>query len=269
MQNSDNGNNRSRNRTTGAKPSSNRNTGRSGADSGIRKNNVGSRAVSTTGSPPKGRYEGASGVRRTNRSLSLSGQPKPKKKLSSVYVDDLAGSAENTITSDRKSPLPITVIFMTLLCTALFMVMVASYVRINEFTVRIEQLQSSLEKLKNERSDLSIELDQKNNLQEIQEYAVNVLGMVKIDKLAKKYITVEVEDKIEVLDKKHQPMTDIFGGSLEETETSSETDETAESETETETAEAQQETEAAETGVPEPLVNIAETQEDNASLNEP
>ncbi|HHX53635.1 MAG TPA: hypothetical protein GX704_01890 [Clostridiales bacterium] len=268
MQKSDNDYNRSRSRGTGSQASSNKNTGRSGI-SGSRGYSVGSRAVSSTGSPPGGRSKSnTSGVRRTNRPLSLSEQPKPKKRLSAVYVDDLAGSADNTITSDRKSPLPITVIFMTLLCTALFMVMVASYVRINEFTVEIEQLQSRLDKLKNERSDLSIQLEQKNNLQEIQDYAVNVLGMVKIDKLAKKYITVEVEDKIEVLDKKHQPLTDIFGGSLEEPETSEETEMTTETETETETTEASVETEATDT-VSEPLVNIAEMQEDNASLNEP
>ncbi len=254
MQNSNNRYNR--NRSSGSGNQSSKNTGRGAQQTAGRGYSVGSRAVSNTGSPP-GKRENAANVRPTNRRLSQSEAPKPRKKLSPVFVDDLAGSAENTITSDKKSPLPITVIFMTLLCTALFMVMVASYVRINEYTVEIEQLQSRLEKLKNERSDLSIELEQKNNLQEIQDYAVNVLGMVKIDRLAKKYITVEVEDKIEVLDKKHQPTTDIFGGSLAETETTEETD----SESDSETTEASDESEGFETAS-EPLVNIAETQEE-------
>ena len=43
----------------------------------------------------------------------------------------------------------------------------------------------------------------------IEEYATNVLGMVKIDQLTKKYITVEVEDKIEVVDENNTIVSKI------------------------------------------------------------
>lgn len=132
---------------------------------------------------------------------SLGAPAEGGKRLPVEYDDDLGSASEKqTVTSSGKTPMPIGAILMIFVCTVMFMMMVWSFVRINEYTVEIEGLQDRLDTLKSSRSQLTIQLEQKNNLQEIQEYAVNVLGMVKIDQLAKKYITVDKEDAIVVFD---------------------------------------------------------------------
>ena len=103
------------------------------------------------------------------------------------------------------------------------------------------------------------QLEQKNNLQEIQEYAVNVLGMVKIDQLAKKYITVDKEDAIVVFDESRKvpaPETAAADetGAPDETAADGGTDVTAETEAPVNIAETLP---PAETEAP---VNIAETE---------
>ena len=187
----------------------------------------------------------------TETSLSSGGK---RKRVPVVYEDDLGMASEKqTVTSETKTPLPLTLILMIVVCTVMFMLMVWSFVRINEYTIDIEDLQDQLDDLKSSRSQLTIQLEQKNNLQEIQDYAVNVLGMVKIEQLAKKYITVDKEDMIVVLDDNRKvpvPETTVAPETAADDGTSSDTAE--------ETAETA-ETAYAETFETEPPLNVAET----------
>ena len=188
------------------------------------------------------------------------GAPRKRKRVRVEYDDDLGGASDKqTVTSSSKSPMPVTAILMIFVCTVMFMLMVWSFVRINEYTVDIEDLQDRLDILKSSRSQLTIQLEQKNNLQEIQEYAVNVLGMVKIDQLAKKYITVDKEDAIVVFDESRKvqaPETAAADetGAADETAADGGTDVTAETEAPVNIAETLP---PAETEAP---VNIAETE---------
>lgn len=115
----------------------------------------------------------------------------------------------HTVNSQKVIPFPTAFIFMTLIATLLFMCMIMSYVRINEYTIGIETLESQKSDLASQVKELTLELEKKNNLKVIEEYATNVLGMVKIDQLTKKYITVEVEDKIEVVDENNTIVSKI------------------------------------------------------------
>jgi len=78
--------------------------------------------------------------------------------------------------------------------------MVWSFVQINEETIRIESLERELKAAVAEEKELTLRLEEKNDLKKIEEYAKTQLGMVQIDQLAKKYISVTSADKIEVLD---------------------------------------------------------------------
>ena len=185
------------------------------------------------------------------------GRTRTGRRLPSEYVDDLGSSNDDnrqTVKSNRHSPMPVSVIIMIAVCTVMFMMMVWSFVRINEYTVDIENLQDRLDSLKSSRSQLSIMLEQKNNLQEIQEYAVNVLGMVKIDQLAKKYITVDKDDMIVVLDENRKIAAPETTAAPEETAETGETGEASAENNEPEITAAQ------ETFETEPPVNIAETE---------
>lgn len=78
------------------------------------------------------------------------------------------------------------------------MAVIWSYVQINEQTLVIEQLEKQIKTLKSEEKDLKLELELKDNLKDIETYAKEKLGMVQIDQLAKKYISVNTEEKIEL-----------------------------------------------------------------------
>jgi len=104
-----------------------------------------------------------------------------------------------TVKSKEKKPIPTTAVFMAILCTALFMFMVVSYVQINEYTVEVSSLRSELNAMIEEDKELTAQLDAKNDMMQLEERAVE-LGMVKVDQLTKKHIALSQEDKIEVVE---------------------------------------------------------------------
>lgn len=106
-----------------------------------------------------------------------------------------------TVDDVRVIPFPTTAIFLAVVCTLLFMVMLISFVNINEITIKIDELETKVSELSEQEKELVLQLEKKNDLRVIEDYAKNVLGMVKIDQLAKKYIKVEVYDKIERIEK--------------------------------------------------------------------
>jgi len=106
----------------------------------------------------------------------------------------------HTVKSTEKKKFPFGTVFSALACTVIFMIMLWSYVQINEETQRIEELEIRLRTVIKEETELELKLEEKNNLKEIEEYAKTKLGMVQIDQLAKKYISVASADKVELVD---------------------------------------------------------------------
>lgn len=119
----------------------------------------------------------------------------------------------HTVEALRRIPMPTAVIFMTFICTVLFMAMIMSFVRINEITIELESLERKEASLAKTQSELTLSLEKKNDLREIERYAIEELGMVKIDQLAKKYITLDVDEKIELSEDSKSsgnPASDLF-----------------------------------------------------------
>jgi len=117
-----------------------------------------------------------------------------------------------TVKSTEKKKFPLAIVFSAVACTIIFMVMIWSFVQINEETIRIEALERELKTAVAEEKELKLRLEEKNNLKKIEEYAKTQLGMVQIDQLAKKYISVSSEDKIELADGKGESDTEFFNG---------------------------------------------------------
>ncbi len=101
-----------------------------------------------------------------------------------------------TVTDTKKTPFPYAIIFLSLLCSVLFMYMIFNYVEINERTAAIADLKSEITSLDKEENDLNTALDKKNDLAYIEKVAREELGMVKIDEVMKKYITMDPGDII-------------------------------------------------------------------------
>jgi hypothetical protein len=76
-------------------------------------------------------------------------------------------------------------------------------VYINERTREITDLEKELNTLTVHHKELEDELEKKNDLVFIEDYAVNRLGMVKTDRLSRQYISIENEDKIEILNEEN------------------------------------------------------------------
>ena len=105
-----------------------------------------------------------------------------------------------TIKAKRTVPFPTSVVFVSVICTVLFMFMMLTMAQINEFTQDISALQSELSELKKQEENLRLDVELKNDLRVIEELAVNQLGMVKADEVKKQYVVIGNEDKIEVVE---------------------------------------------------------------------
>ena len=105
-----------------------------------------------------------------------------------------------TIKAKRTVPFPTSVVFVSVICTVLFMFMMLTMAQINEFTRDISTLQGELSELQKQEEELRLDVELKNDLRIIESAAVNELGMVKSDEVKKQYIVIGNEDKIEVIE---------------------------------------------------------------------
>jgi len=96
-------------------------------------------------------------------------------------------------------PVPVTFIFMAVIATVLLMFIIYNLVSLNEMTIKLSESQSMLTELMKTEKELSLKLELKNDLLEIERIATEEYGMVKNDKVVKQYINIEGEDKIEVI----------------------------------------------------------------------
>ena len=126
-------------------------------------------------------------------SLPAAPVKKREKVLSApVYIEPKV----RTVTDTRKVAFPYSIVFLSLICSVLFFYMIFNYVQINEHTAAVSDLKNEIATLSTEKNDLSAKLDQKNDLVYIEKVAREDLGMVKIDEITKKYITMNPSDVI-------------------------------------------------------------------------
>ncbi|MBQ3099810.1 MAG: hypothetical protein IJC50_02355 [Clostridia bacterium] len=104
-----------------------------------------------------------------------------------------------TVRAEKKKPFPVSALFMSLVCTVLFMFMIVSYVQINEYTLEVSNLRTDLADMISQDKELTTALEKKNDMLTIEEMAAE-FGMVKADQLTKKHIALTNEDKIEVVE---------------------------------------------------------------------
>jgi cell division protein FtsB len=101
-----------------------------------------------------------------------------------------------TVTSTEKASFPYSVVFLSLICSLMFFYMIFNYVQINERTSAVSDLKADIASLSFEAEELGTKLEQKNDLILIEQIATDKLGMVKIDEITKKYITMDPGDTI-------------------------------------------------------------------------
>lgn len=106
-----------------------------------------------------------------------------------------------TLADTDTKPFPFGIVFTALFCTGLIMVVLFAYMRLNEYTNTLSYLSYQLSGLRSETNTLQAELVRREDLLSIEQTAAEILGMVKTDVLTKRYVTIENEDKTEVVAK--------------------------------------------------------------------
>lgn len=182
------------------------------ADGGAqRANNARANRTSANGSA-NGARTNANSAKRSAVAPAQQNKPmrkKEKKSASEVAVSavrgffDLMSTKSNTrvktVKERKKRPLPISALAMAFVCTILLMFMIVSYVQINEYTVEVSSLRNELGNMVEKDKELTLELEKKNDMLAIEQKAGD-LGMVKVDQLTKKHVTLTQDDKIEVVE---------------------------------------------------------------------
>ncbi len=120
----------------------------------------------------------------------------PAKKMSVPVASVRTEPTVRTVTDTTKVAFPYSVVFLSLLCSLLFFYMIFNYVQINEHTSTVSDLKSEIATLSFEEEDLTAKLDMKNDLTLIEKIAKEKLGMVTVDEVTKKYITMDPGDTI-------------------------------------------------------------------------
>ena len=84
--------------------------------------------------------------------------------------------------------------------TALILAVITASVRINEITTENSELSNRYASLLSEENDLRTELETRDDLRVVEQMAKDELGMVKKDQVQKYYLTINKQDKIELVD---------------------------------------------------------------------
>lgn len=105
-----------------------------------------------------------------------------------------------TIRKKERAPFPITVIFTSVIITALFIFMMMNYAELDKYNSELAKSEALLTELKEQQHDLSVKLDKKDDPIYIENYAKEKLGMVKKETLPYETINLQPEDKTEVIE---------------------------------------------------------------------
>ncbi len=109
-----------------------------------------------------------------------------------------------TLADTESKPFPFLTVGMVLLCTLSVMAVLFAFMRLNEYTNALSAKTYQLSTLRNEANALQAEVVRREDLLSIEQIASEILGMVKVDVLTKKYVTIENEDKTEIVAKPEQ-----------------------------------------------------------------
>ncbi len=95
-----------------------------------------------------------------------------------------------------KAPAPLAIIFSCALIAVVFMYMLTLYVQIEEYSHSIDVMESEIAELKDEATQLEVQLENKYDLDEVERIATQEYGMVAASSLPKKYISVTQEKDV-------------------------------------------------------------------------
>ena len=106
----------------------------------------------------------------------------------------------HTIVIQKSYAFPLSIVLIAVAVTALILAVITASVRINEITTENSELSNKYASLLNEENELRTELETRDDLRVVEHMAKDELGMVKKDQVQKYYLTINKQDKIELVD---------------------------------------------------------------------
>lgn len=144
------------------------------------------------------------GYERAERSDATVGRKNPnaKARLSFVeYIVRMFSKDANELNEKKVSSVPMSKSFIAsvLLCTVMLMVVLFTYSSYTQLNNNVELLENEKQTLIAEQEQLESLLAVRDDIREIEDYATNVIGMVKSDYVETRYVSVADGERIEVI----------------------------------------------------------------------
>ena len=109
----------------------------------------------------------------------------------------------------EKKRFPVSVFFILLITTIFLLGLICTYIVLNERNVAITKLRDDIISEETREKILIRELDVKNDLLYMINYAVNDLHMISDDLIQKHYVSVKSNDKVEIIGEKNNIITEF------------------------------------------------------------
>ena len=119
-----------------------------------------------------------------------------RKKEEFAMAEEDRGVKVETRAAGIKAPFPIAVIVTCILIASVFMYMLSLYVQIEEYSHSIDTMESEIAHLREEATQLEVQLENKYDLDEVERIATQEYGMVAASSLPKKYVSVAAEEDV-------------------------------------------------------------------------
>ncbi|MBQ7820698.1 MAG: hypothetical protein IJ391_00245 [Clostridia bacterium] len=134
--------------------------------------------------------------------------PIPRKLLGVLGFDAKEKFETIAVSTANRHPVLLNIV-LTIIITAMFMTVVINAVSVNKLKTETTQMNSYLAELIEKESELSLELEKRDDLRYIREVALNQYGMIDKKHVTKYYISLEKDPKVEITDKSgSEPIVD-------------------------------------------------------------
>ena len=110
----------------------------------------------------------------------------------------VSSASQNEGIKSVSTPKILAVLLVFAIVSVLMMLMINNMMIKNECTIRSQQLEKRADELNQTIEKLSVELEKKNDLLTVEQYAQSVLGMVGEETLDSEYIEGESDDGVEL-----------------------------------------------------------------------
>lgn len=99
----------------------------------------------------------------------------------------------------RQAPFPFAYATIVVICAFMAMILLFSYSQVNEYKGKINDLNRTQAALSATADKLEVELELRDDIRKIESYAVDYIGMVNSDVVQTKFVSVDAEDRVEIL----------------------------------------------------------------------